>query len=41
MYEQEQLDLEWDIEDRNARLDSGELYKNIDDPTEVVVYEDG
>ena len=36
----EQLELEWDIADRDVRLESGELTEEIDDPTEVVVSED-
>ena len=30
-------ELEWDLEDRDARLESGELYEEIPDPTEVLV----
>jgi hypothetical protein len=33
-------DLEWDIEDRDRRLESGELTEECEDPTEVVVGED-
>jgi hypothetical protein len=33
----EQLELEWDIEDRDKRLESGELTEPIEDPTEVIV----
>lgn len=33
-------DLDWDLEDRDARLASGELTAEVDDPTEVVVGED-
>lgn len=36
----EQLTLEWDIEDRDSRLESGELTELIEDPTEVWVGED-
>jgi hypothetical protein len=32
--------LEWDIEDRDSRLESGELTEPIEDPTVVVVGED-
>lgn len=32
--------LEWDTDDRDARLASGELLEDPGDPTEVVVTED-
>lgn len=40
MVTQLEFELEWDLEDRNARLITGELTRPIDDPTEVVVEED-
>lgn len=33
-------DLEWDVEDRDDRIASGELTAEVDDPTEVAVSED-
>ena len=39
-YEQEELDLEWDLKDRDARVESGELLEEIEDPTEIAVSED-
>lgn len=36
----EQLELEWDLDDRDSRLASGKLTVEIEDPTEVVVSED-
>jgi len=37
----EQLQIfEWDTEDRDKRLESGELTEPVDDPTEVIVGED-
>jgi len=38
--EQEALDLEWDLKDRDSRIESGELLEEVDDPTEVAVSED-
>jgi len=39
-FEQEPLNLEWDLKDRDSRIESGELLEEIDDPTEVAVSED-
>lgn len=38
--EELELELEWDTEDRDARLASGELTEPIEDPTVVAVKED-
>ncbi len=38
--EQLELDLEWDLKDRDRRVASGELTEPIADPTEVIVSED-
>ena len=38
--EEEILDLEWDISDRDARLASGELTEDIPDPAVTIVSED-
>ena len=35
-----QPDLEWDLKDRDKRLESGELTEPIGDPTVVIVEED-
>lgn len=32
--------LEWDVEDRNKRLESGELTRECEDPTKVALAED-
>lgn len=34
------VDLDWDLEDRDQRVASGELTAECEDPTEVVVGED-
>ena len=35
-----ELELEWDLQDRDARLESGELIEDIEDPTVTIVKED-
>lgn len=40
MSDQPPEDLEWDIEDRDARVASGELLRDRPDPTDVLVPED-